>query len=602
MPDTIMSQLSTPAVDLLKLLVVLGGDKIPKLLFKRVWTPQQRWKEDGESVTVSFDVSSSNRLHEFFKPGRLDDLIKELVSSSWICIDYCDKGFELSYSIPQIPREQLIKQLGADSHRFWTLLAVELVCFVFPRDSILDERLVDNVMHTSLSPRSISCSLLMIGKTNSFQKDGRVLAALVDRISKQSKTCTLATPMKLELAEVLVAQAGLGFTPYHQKSLDDAIELLGDQVPHYILSAVHLRQSVIARLQGDFSRSETIIASKGWAGHHKATSARGRALNRSILVSHLENLIQLERYEQALTEIDDPSNWEPSDSAKQSLMERSVNVHMCSVVAKVYQSFGQLEKAISYLECCYSLLAQKTGAGADPNRFQMICRLADLLCAQGSWSLARLKIQLEIDAIMGYKPGKLARALRRLRISLVDVDIAEGKYDKASADIHSLKDELEKITSSDIGHRWMHVRLLVASARILLQQQRYSEAVEEWQRVLTQMDLCPGMFSRHWFFFGLCQLSIFLARTKADPYSSMGTEYLTSDVLEEWKAASRQVFDEGCDLLAQEDVNYWIPTLPNAFVPDFLHSIELADPDLTAGSDTFRAVQRKYPRRGSSRI
>lgn len=135
-----MQQLSPASSQLLDLLAALGGVKVPRLLFERYLSPQLRWNEDGSIVPASFDPDSDIPLRELFEPLTLTTSLEELCSGSWICVDHCDKTSQSTYSILQVPRESSARLLGIKGPQYWSLLALQLACHVFPRDPILDER------------------------------------------------------------------------------------------------------------------------------------------------------------------------------------------------------------------------------------------------------------------------------------------------------------------------------------------------------------------------------------------------------------------------------------------------------------------------------
>lgn len=135
-----MHQLSPASSQLLGLLAALGGVKVPRLLFERYLSPQLRWNEDGSIVSASFDPNSDIPLRELFEPSTLIASLEELCSGSWICADHCDKTSQLTYSILETARESSARLLGIKGPEYWSLLALQLACHVFPRDPTLEER------------------------------------------------------------------------------------------------------------------------------------------------------------------------------------------------------------------------------------------------------------------------------------------------------------------------------------------------------------------------------------------------------------------------------------------------------------------------------
>lgn len=418
----------------------------------------------------------------------------------------------------------------------------------------------------------------------------------------------LSNSTKFELAEVLIARARLGHSPRHLELLDDAVKLLGDQIPCHLQASIILRRSQIARLQGNFTLSEKLVSGfQNWSQYIEVDCARMRTLKRLILISHLENLIQLGDSARAMQDLDGLEKVMPTQLTEWSLMELSSNVQRVSTASKLYQSLGRLKEACDLLMDYYPLLSQSYDHGIDPNRFQIICRLADLLCVEGRLDLARSKIELEIETISLYEHRQFSRALRRLKISLIDVHLAQATYAQLTtdvskhkllqilADIKSAKSELqefEAVSKLDIVDQWMRVRLLVASARVLLLQERFTDAEKEWAEVLLRIGQYPGSFGHQGFFSGVCQLSMSFARARA---ASKALDASTFGSSGDWNTVMEEELKGICSILAREAVSYWIPTIPKNFLPHLLSQIEREYPQLIEGNRDFLITRAKFP-------
>ncbi|KAJ5105906.1 hypothetical protein NUU61_003253 [Penicillium alfredii] len=269
----------------------------------------------------------------------------------------------------------------------------------------------------------------------------------------------------------------------------------------------------------------------------------------------------------------DINNWRPIGGTQWSTMELSVSFNKWSSVSKIYQTCGRLEDARFYPDHCYPFI-QSEHLRADPIRFQIICRFADLLCAEGRCAKARSIIESEIQSVSNHNHGKLAKALRRLKVSLVDVDIAEGKYDQASLNVEWLKQQFIRVPSPDISDQWLHVRAIVASARLLHSQCRLQDILREWEKVLLLLKQYSDTFKPEGVFYSLGQLSVSLARIQ----SAYFTDNDRSIASETWRADARQIFDKGCAVLVHEIINYWVPILPKTVIPDILSRLESAEP------------------------
>ncbi|KAJ6126185.1 hypothetical protein N7471_010678 [Penicillium samsonianum] len=522
-----MPELSPASLQLLCIFAALGGDKVPRWLFEGFLKPQLRWSEDGYPVRVPYDYDSLGPLGELFKTEALTVSLEELRLGSWIYLDNCENNLHTTYSLSEEAREYSAHPSSIDDLRYWTLVGLQVSCHVFPRDPALEE----------------------------------------------NKPYDLPRSIKLALSEVLVAKARLRRVQYPQQALDEATHLLGDAAPDHIQASIALRRSVIARLEGSFHKSEEVILDYKKGAHpYKTANPRLRALTRLVMISHIENLIQLEDYESASIEIDDLNDWEPNKDAIWSPMELSVNFKKWSTVSKIYQSRGKLAEARDYLSNCYPYL-QCEDFRTDPNRFQVICRLSDLLCADGYFNDARSKVEHEIRLI--HLHGNLPKAMRRLEVSMLDVNIAEGKFNEASTLVLSLRKQFSRISSPDISDQWLHLRSVFASASLSHCQCRFMEAVSEWKNLLLLLKQYPQSFEPEGFYFGLGHMSMSLALLQLA--SSSPTKKYPRVPSRSWDADAKLAFDIGCTVLAREDLNFWIPMLPKRIISEYQVSAAVVD-------------------------
>lgn len=394
--------------------------------------------------------------------------------------------------------------------------------------------------------------------------------------------------MKLALSEVLIAKARLRRVQCPQQALDDATGLLGDAAPDHIHASIALRRSVVARLEGSYQKSEEVIFEyQKRSLPYETATPRLRALTRLVMISHIENLIQLEDYETASNQIENLNPWEPNHDTVWSPMELSVNFKKWSTISKIYQSQGRLTDARDYLSNCYPFL-QSEDFRADPNRFQVICRLSDLLCADGYFKDARSKVEHEMSLIR--LRGNLPKAMKRLEVSLLDVNIAEGKYEEASTLVSSLRKQFSTISFPDISDQWLHIRSVIASASLSHCQCQFLEAVSEWENLLSLLKNYPHSFEPEGFYFGLGHMSISVAFLLASSSSTKSNPRVTPSSCD---ADAKKVFDIGCTVLAREDINFWIPILPTRYIPELLATIRSKRPTWTETIDFLR-LQQKY--------
>ncbi|CAL5871605.1 uncharacterized protein PFLUO_LOCUS5858, partial [Penicillium psychrofluorescens] len=277
--------------------------------------------------------------------------------------------------------------------------------------------------------------------------------------------------------------------------------------------------------------------------------------------------------------------WEP-EKRIQSPMDQPVDFKKLSSLSKIHQSTGQLEQAKSYLHVCYNAIRRNSRLG-ELDRSQITCRLCDILCAQEFCSDARKKIEAEINTSAAR--GKCTASLRRLKVSLMEVDILEGKFEQAFLAAHWLKLAFDSVSSADVGEQRLHVRSVIASSRLFHYQFRYDDAIREWEEACSLVRKYRHCFKPEGFLYGLIQFSISVARIRAD--STTNRAYSTAS--KSWCADTKQSFDNGCVILTREDPDYWIPTIPKIWVPYLMSVMESAEPTW-ASTNVFSSLRQRY--------
>jgi hypothetical protein len=89
-------------------------------------------------------------------------------------------------------------------------------------------------------------------------------------------------------------------------------------------------------------------------------------------------------------------------------------------------------------------------------------------------------VEYEIDCERA--SGKHSRSLRRLLLSLTEIDVRQGRFDKAACSINELLDIYGTIVEPDVDDKVGHVRTLISKARI----SQLHEAEDNWTAALLQ--------------------------------------------------------------------------------------------------------------------
>src|SRR2546423_5067328 len=142
-----------------------------------------------------------------------------------------------------------------------------------------------------------------------------------------------------------------------------------------------------------------------------------------------------------------------------SPMELRVLPSKLVVEAKLYRSQGHFNTVQKYLEECLPALLPQ-----DANRYQVICSLADVYCDLGLPENADALVTPEIIFQRG--SGTRSKALRRLLVSAIDADLGRGLYDSAESMVEEVETIYTTLSNLDVSDQLLHVRTLVASARI----------------------------------------------------------------------------------------------------------------------------------------
>jgi hypothetical protein len=223
-----------------------------------------------------------------------------------------------------------------------------------------------------------------------------------------------------------------------------------------------------------------------------------------------------------------------------SLMEMQVHIGFSLVASDIQRSLGQLKLAKDYLVDFYrwpDLLRH------DSRRYQIICALVDIRCALGEIDEAENLIEEEI----GKLPGGLSKAQRRLLVSSLDVCIArraETCFTEARSRISKLDDFYREKGTLDISDQLLHVRTLVASARIYHLQSSFTQSIDEWEKVKVLASNYLA-FRERGFTFAFCELSIGYAQI-----------LIALQAIENAKAT----------FIGEKD-NFWIPVIATDWLP-----------------------------------
>lgn len=242
--------------------------------------------------------------------------------------------------------------------------------------------------------------------------------------------------------------------------------------------------SVILRSQGRISDSERVIT--------EFLDCEGLDLNQE---SHmLRGLLHLSQANNQTYRFDfcrareEIRKWSPaSDNLSDSELRLLCDQLCCN--GRILKGEGRFNEARRCFEGCLA-----TTGLSRPKRVLIISHLSDIYCeldymqrnaSQLMLQSAHLKkgrevVQQEIDRIRA--SAKPSKGFRRLLLSMVEIEVREGHFDRAECLTSELLDIYCNIAEPDVNDRVGHVRTLIARARI----SQLDEAERHWHAVLLQ--------------------------------------------------------------------------------------------------------------------
>ena len=128
-------------------------------------------------------------------------------------------------------------------------------------------------------------------------------------------------------------------------------------------------------------------------------------------------------------------------------------------------------------------------------------------------------------------------------VVLIDSDIQRRLYGNALRIIEELGDTFNGLSDLDVSDQLLHVRVLVASARICHYVSQFDQALQKWEAALVYVQTYKS-FEGEGFTYAIIHLSISLAHLES------------GNTGEAWKA-----FDCAKKICSRNVRDFWIPTL-----------------------------------------
>jgi tetratricopeptide (TPR) repeat protein len=351
-----------------------------------------------------------------------------------------------------------------------------------------------------------------------------------------------------QVLEAILYFAERDSTPTRRAAVERATTFVRKSMSYYLQASVVLFQSILSRNDGDFVKSETQIRNFMWRGPQPVTR-RDHALEGRLHISQIENKIKC--YDN-----DVPSfiyKW--SAELPLSTLDTEVTFRLQSTAARFFQSIGDFGAARASLEQFMALNTHKPIR--DNSRRLLVGRLADIYCEMEEYAKALDMLQPELDSAKGV--GRSRRDFRRLLLASVESNIGLGRLDAAILVLEELKNH-EPRDLNDIYDQQLHMRMVLAAARIVHLGPDREEAVHQWMFALREVQNMNILNSTAGFTAAMIYLSLAHAQlTTGDRYGG------------------QQSWESGSEILKHEKCEFWLSTIPTIWlqkIAEEVHAME----------------------------
>ncbi|PVH90945.1 hypothetical protein DM02DRAFT_664503 [Periconia macrospinosa] len=513
---------------LILLLHALGGSLIPESMFLRAQLPQPRWNNSGAECRLTGPEAGLDQPLVDILSDR--DRLLQTIRALEPFVKSSTTNGSRTFSLQSQFQSRISQFLNDQDKEKWSIKALKWVCFVFPRDELWE-----------------SCP--------SYASIVRNLLPLLDCALRAVKRASMPNWLREEAADALLAASRVAGV--RRSVLSTVSELIDDASPQHLQAEVANQQSILLRLDANFDHSERVIhdfccrcgdySQKCIPTFYQrfqpdGVSRRLNALYGQLHRSHLENLVQCDEYKLAIQEVD---NWQLPGSP--SLIETRALPARTLTISKIFRSQGMFPDARRRLELCLDHPQAM-------NRSQVLCNLADVYCDLDLPGKADDLISPEVEG--GRKRATKMKAFRRFLVSAMDIDIQRRLYDDASTTVRELEGIFNDLRNLDTSDQLLHVRVLVASARICHFRSQFLEAVQKWEVALHHVRNYRS-FRGEGFTYAVIHISKSLA------YLKIGE-----------RGEARVSFNRGKEILQGRVRDYWIPTLA-AWAEDVFAKIKL---------------------------
>ena len=322
---------------------------------------------------------------------------------------------------------------------------------------------------------------MFVSKFFRYRSVGEQLMPLLRHLMQQCKKSNIEIPPTRDIVEALVAASDFGGMRDQQYYLDLAAKLqksLGQIDLHAIIV---YRKSVVLRRRNSVQDSQRVIQ-EFLNGQVTCTSPKMHAILGLLHISRAENWACSLDFSRAQLTV---GGWELEENP--SSMQLWVLRCKLRVLGQSFKAHGMFEDSKHNFEGCLAAMRPH-----DSGRYLLKSNLADVYCelhylqynsciTTNTMHLNKAEsiVRPEIESLemRGQSPSK---PLRRLLLSLVEIELLRGRCEVAETLIRKLLAAYNMLGDADPSDRVGHVRSLIAWARV----SPPSEATARWRAAI----------------------------------------------------------------------------------------------------------------------
>ncbi|KAK4940851.1 major facilitator superfamily [Elasticomyces elasticus] len=387
---------------------------------------------------------------------------------------------------------------------------------------------------TALKVICFACPPCYEGNTTWSAPQKKAIWPLLERATMTNK---VQAPLRSHVLETYLYFCERDSVAIRRMAVDRAWTFLRKSMPYYLHASVVLFQSILDRLDGELARSNAQICDFLGQGL-KPLTRRDHALQGRLHISQIENKIK--SYDN-----DVPSfiyKWKAAQPL--SSLDIEITSRLQGVAARFFQSVGDFVAARASLEQFLSLYT--TNSIRVNTRRLIVGRLADIYCEMQEYSKVAEILQPEFDSID--ECDRLRRPFRRLLLASVEANIGFGKLDVAESALREL-DVAMPFELDDLYDQQLHMRRLLAGARIAHMRHDYDEAVRRWKSALQEVERMHTLKPKGCFTAAMIHLSLAHA------------QLISGD-----RDKGQQSWFAGMEILRTEKCEFWIPIVPTVWL------------------------------------